>query len=77
MVIRGIFTNTKLSPARMNSETTVPYIVANRCDQKQVPGNCLIWFLIMCPIINTILAIYFWCKHNNHKESLKILFSND
>lgn len=31
MVIRGIFTNTKLSPARMNSETTVPYIVANEC----------------------------------------------
>lgn len=53
------------------------FTLANRCDQKQVPGNCLIWFLIMCPIINTILAIYFWCKHNNHKESLKILFSND
>lgn len=31
MVIRGIFTNTKLSPTRMNSETTVPYIVANEC----------------------------------------------
>lgn len=31
MVIRGIFTNTKLSPERMNSETTVPYIVANEC----------------------------------------------
>lgn len=31
MIIRGIFTNTKLSPARMDSETTVPYIVANEC----------------------------------------------
>lgn len=31
MIIRGIFTNTKLSPERMNSETTVPYIVANEC----------------------------------------------
>lgn len=31
MVIRGIFTNTKLGPERMNSETTVPYIVANEC----------------------------------------------
>ena len=31
MIIRGIFTNTKLSPTRMNSETTVPYIVANEC----------------------------------------------
>jgi hypothetical protein len=31
MIIRDIFTNTKLSPERMNSETTVPYIVANEC----------------------------------------------
>ena len=31
MVIRGIFTNTKLGPERMNSETTVPYMVANEC----------------------------------------------
>lgn len=31
MVIRGIFTNTKLGPERMNSETTVPYTVANEC----------------------------------------------
>lgn len=31
MIIRGIFTNTKLSSERMNSETTVPYIVANEC----------------------------------------------
>lgn len=31
MIIRGIFTNTKLSPERMNSETTVSYIVANEC----------------------------------------------
>lgn len=31
MIIRGIFTNTKLNPERMNSETTVPYIVANEC----------------------------------------------
>lgn len=53
------------------------FALANRCDQKQVPNNCLIWFLITCPIINTILAIYFCCKHNNCKESLKILFSND
>ena len=53
------------------------FTLANRCDQKQVPDNCLIWFLIMCPIINTILAIYFCYKHNNYKESLKILFSND
>ena len=51
--------------------------LANRCEQKQVPGNCLIWFLIICPIINTILAIYFCYKQNNYKESLKILFSND
>lgn len=33
MIIRGIFTNTKLSPERMNSETTVPYIVANECPE--------------------------------------------
>lgn len=33
MIIRGIFTNTKLSPERMNSETTVPYIVANECGE--------------------------------------------
>ena len=51
--------------------------LANRCEQKQVPGNCLIWFLIICPIINTILAIYFCYKHNNCKKSLKILFSDD
>lgn len=33
MVIRGIFTNTKLSPTRMNSETTVPYIVGDECGE--------------------------------------------
>ena len=53
------------------------FALADRCDQKQVPGNCLIWFLIICPIINTILVIYFCYKYDNYKESLKILFSND
>lgn len=53
------------------------FALSNRCDQKKVPDNCLIWFLIMCPIINTVLVIYFCYKCNNYKESLKILFSND
>lgn len=39
MIIRGIFTNTKLSPERMNSETTVPYIVANECPGLKRGGN--------------------------------------
>ena len=43
MIIRGIFTNTKLSPERMNSETTVPYIVANECPGlKRGIKGCLI-----------------------------------
>ena len=52
-------------------------VIVNRCEKKKVPDNCLIWFLIICPIINTILAIYFCCRYGNYKESLKILFSND
>lgn len=42
MIIRGIFTNTKLSPTRMNSETTVPYIVANECPGLKRGDNLII-----------------------------------
>lgn len=42
MIIRGIFTNTKLSPERMNSETTVPYIVANECSVLKRGDNLII-----------------------------------
>lgn len=53
------------------------FALEDRCERKKVPNNCLIWFLIVCPIINTILVIYFCYKHNNYIDSLKILFSND
>lgn len=56
---------------------TSVFALLDVCEQKKVPDNCLIWFLIVCPIVNTILVIYFCYKHNNYKDSLKILFSND
>lgn len=45
MIIRGIFTNTKLSPERMNSETTVPYIVANEPIHKTLPKEAVTHYI--------------------------------
>lgn len=53
------------------------FALGDICEKKKVPDNCLIWFLIVCPIVNTVLVIYFCYKHNDYKDSLKILFSND
>lgn len=53
------------------------YALIDRCDRKNIPGNWVIIFIISCPIINTIVAMYISCKYNNWKHSLKLLFGND
>lgn len=52
-------------------------IIINRCEKKNVPDSCLIVLLTLCPVVNTLLAIYFTVKFDNCKESFKTLFSND
>jgi len=51
--------------------------IVDRCDKRKVPDSCLLWFLIICPIVNTIIAAYLGIRYGNWKESLKVLFSND
>ena len=56
---------------------TSGYCIIDRCDKRQVPDSCLIQLLALCPIVNTLIAMYLGMRYGNWKESLKVLFSND
>lgn len=47
-----------------------------RIDTKEVEVNLLIILILLCPIINTILALYFLNKNSDYKQSIKRLFDD-
>ena len=54
---------------------SVAYI-GNRMDDKRAEVNLLTILILLCPIINTILALYFLNKNSNYKQSIKRLFDD-
>lgn len=49
--------------------------IAIICDKKCVELNILTLFLIMCPVLNSLLSLYFLNKQAHYKESLERIFN--
>ena len=47
-----------------------------RMDTKKVETNLLTILILLCPIVNTILAIYFMHKNSDYKKSIEKLFND-
>lgn len=47
-----------------------------RIDNKQVETNLLIILILLCPIINTLVAVYLLHKNSDYKKSLEKLFND-
>ena len=45
-------------------------------DEKHVETNLLTLVISFCPIVNTILAIYFMHKNSDYKKSIEKLFND-
>lgn len=44
--------------------------------EKRVEANLLTLVIIYCPIINTVLTIYFMNKNSDYKKSIEKLFND-
>lgn len=45
-------------------------------DLKNVEINLLTLFIVLCPLINTICALYFIHKNSDYKKSIEKLFND-
>lgn len=52
------------------------FYIEDRKDQKHVETNLLILVITYCPIVNSILTIYFIHKNSDYKKSIKKLFND-
>ena len=48
----------------------------DRREEKRVEANLLTLVISFCPIVNTILAIYFIHKNSDYKKSIEKLFND-
>mgnify|MGYP007027810227 FL=1 len=54
---------------------SVCYIGA-RMDAKRVDVNLLTILILLCPVLNTIFALYFLHKNSDYKKSIEELFND-
>lgn len=54
---------------------SIGYIGA-RMDAKNVDVNLLTILILLCPILNTIFALYFLHKNSDYKKSIEELFND-
>lgn len=47
-----------------------------RIDNKRIETNLLIILILLCPIINTLVAVYLLHKNSDYKKSLEKLFND-
>lgn len=47
-----------------------------RIDNRKVEANLLIILILLCPLVNTIFALYFLHKNSDYKQSIKELFND-
>lgn len=52
------------------------FYIEDRRVEKRVEANLLTLVITYCPIINTILAIYFMHKNSDYKKSIEKLFND-
>lgn len=52
------------------------FYMEDRRVEKRVKANLLTLVIIYCPIINTVLTIYFMNKNADYKKSIKKLFND-
>lgn len=52
------------------------FYMEDRRVEKHVKVNLLILVIIYCPIINTVLTIYFMNKNVDYKKSIEKLFND-
>ena len=48
----------------------------DRREEKRVEANLLTLVITYCPIINTLIAIYFMHKKSDYKKSIEKLFND-
>lgn len=52
------------------------FYMEDRREEKRVEANLLTLVITYCPIVNTILAIYFMHKNSDYKKSIEKLFND-
>lgn len=52
------------------------FYIEDRRVEKRVEANLLTIVIAFCPIINTVLTIYFMHKKSDYKKSIKKLFND-
>lgn len=52
------------------------FYMEDRREEKRVEANLLTIVISFCPIVNTILAIYFMHKNSDYKKSIEKLFND-
>ena len=52
------------------------FYMEDRREEKRVEANLLTLVITYCPIINTLIAIYFMHKKSDYKKSIKKLFND-
>lgn len=52
------------------------FYMEDRRVEKRVKANLLTLVIIYCPIINTVLTIYFMNKNTDYKKSIEKLFND-
>lgn len=52
------------------------FCICYRMDLKKVEINLLTLVITYCPIINTLIAIYFMHKNSDYKKSIEKLFND-
>lgn len=52
------------------------FYMEDRREEKRVEANLLTLVISFCPIINTVLTIYFMNKNSDYKKSIEKLFND-
>lgn len=52
------------------------FYMEDRREEKRVKANLLTLVISFCPIINTVLTIYFMNKNSDYKKSIEKLFND-
>ena len=50
--------------------------ISARMDAKRVEVNLLTILILLCPLVNTIIALYLLHKNSDYKKSIKKLFND-
>lgn len=50
--------------------------IGARMDAKRVDVNLLTILILLCPILNTLFALYFLHKNSDYKKSIEELFND-